>query len=79
MSNPRLRDWNANLPKDQGETEGEVDATDIFLQLDCVHDERRERHDPTWWPPGRDPENLERLVEDRRARGVLRSPRTRER
>jgi hypothetical protein len=54
-----------------------MDATefDYFLeQILAVEDERVERGDPTWWPPGPEPENLERLVEDRRRRGVLRPP-----
>ena len=47
---------------------------DIFVQLDAVHDERVERRDSRWWPPGSDPGNLEQLVRDRLARGVLRLP-----
>jgi hypothetical protein len=51
-----------------------VDVTDVFVQLDALHDERRERHDQRWQPPGPDPQGLERLVEDRWRRGVLRLP-----
>jgi hypothetical protein len=40
----------------------------IWEQLDALRDERAERGDPHWSPPGRDPEALERLVEERRAR-----------
>jgi hypothetical protein len=49
------------------------DEDPIFEQLDALHDERVERGDPFWSPRGPDPQALERLVEDRRARGVLRS------
>jgi hypothetical protein len=39
----------------------------IFAQLDALHDERIERGDRRWFPSGRDPEGLERLVRERRA------------
>jgi hypothetical protein len=45
----------------------------IWEQLDALHDERAERHDPRWFPPGPDPQGLERLVEERRRRGKLRA------
>jgi hypothetical protein len=44
----------------------------ILTQLVALHDERVERADPTWFPPGPDPDGLERLVEERRRRGTLR-------
>jgi hypothetical protein len=58
--------------------EGEPDAkrpdeTSIFEQLDALHDERVERHDPHWFPPGPDPQGLERLVRERYERGKHRS------
>lgn len=40
----------------------------IFGQLDAVYAERVERGDPKWWPSGRDPKNLERLVRERQER-----------
>jgi hypothetical protein len=47
----------------------------IFEQLDALHDERVERNDPKWFPPGPDPQGLERLVEERRARKERRKER----
>jgi hypothetical protein len=45
------------------------DADPIFEQLIVLHDERAERADPTYFPSGPDPRGLERLLEQRRARG----------
>jgi hypothetical protein len=45
-----------------------ADEDPIFEQIDALRDERRERGDPRWFPPGPDPEGLERLVRERRAR-----------
>jgi hypothetical protein len=64
----RVRRWLASIDEGEGREE-EPDATDIFVQLDALHDERVERRDSHWCPPGRDPENLERLVRERWARG----------
>jgi hypothetical protein len=47
---------------------------DVFVQLDAIRDERVERKDSSWWPPGGDPENVEQLVADRWRRGVLYLP-----
>ena len=52
----------------------EADETSIFVQLDALGAERRERHDPHWFPDGPDPDGLEALVRDRKRRGVLRPP-----
>lgn len=77
MSDPLWRwldgiDWlNSTEPDSSVE---ETEQQRVLEQLDAVNDERVERGDPKWWPPGPEPENLERLVEDRRRRGVLRPP-----
>jgi hypothetical protein len=64
-------DWlNSTEPDDSAD---ETEQNRVSEQMNAVTDERNERGDPKWWPPGRVPENLERLVEDRRRRGVLRS------
>jgi hypothetical protein len=44
------------------------DEDPIFVQLDALRDECAERNDPKWFPPGRDPDGLERLVRERRVR-----------
>jgi len=44
------------------------DPTSIWAQIDALKAERIERNDPRWVPPGRDPECVERLVEERWAR-----------
>ena len=68
-----LDPWLDEQP-DEGEEPYDPDPTDIFVQLDCLALERRTRRDPHWSPPGEDPENLIALVEDHRARGLLRPP-----
>jgi hypothetical protein len=55
-------------PPSEPELEEEPDATDIFVQIDALGAERRERRDPRWFPRGPDPEGLERLVRERWAR-----------
>ena len=72
----RLRRWIRSIPESSSDDEFEEpdDGPAIFVQLDALHDERVERKDPHWSPPGPDPQALERLVEERRARGVLRLP-----
>jgi hypothetical protein len=44
------------------------DEDPVFAQLDALHDERIERGERRWFPRGPDPEGLERLVRERRAR-----------
>lgn len=62
-------------PDEEEADEHELDEGEaFFIGLDALHDERAERGDARWQPSGGD---LERLVEDRRARGVLRLPPTR--
>jgi hypothetical protein len=44
------------------------DEDPIYEQIDALRDERNERGDPNWFPPGPDPAGLARLVARRRAR-----------
>jgi hypothetical protein len=72
----RIRSW---LDSFDGRVETETERRcreqeedeNIFVQLDAAHDERVERKDAKWWPSGPDPDSLEALVRERRARGVL--------
>jgi hypothetical protein len=53
----------------------DVDATNLWTQLDALAGERAERGDPRWLPGGRsDPAALAKLVRERHARGVLWRP-----
>lgn len=65
-----LRDWLGG----EGESHADdlPDEGDVIVQLAALGDERRRRHDPRWEPPaswGGDPENLERLVREKVAKG----------
>jgi hypothetical protein len=53
----------------ESEFEPRADDDSIFNQLIGLHDERAERGDRTYFPSGPDPRGLERLLEQRRARG----------
>jgi hypothetical protein len=66
--------WLDGLDED-ADLDVDVDVADVFVQIDALGGERAERGDARWLPGGRsDPAALARLVEERRARGVLWRP-----
>lgn len=73
MSDALDRWLQGEKPVAPSEEEPQSEAAALLEQLDALGGERAERRDPRWFPPG--PDGLERLVEERRARGVLRPPR----
>jgi hypothetical protein len=60
-----------------GHEAGEVDAYDVFVQIDCLAVERLERGDPRWTPAGGTGDRaMAKLVRSRQERGLpLRPPR----
>jgi hypothetical protein len=59
---------------DEPSFEGDVDATSIWTQLDCLAVERLERNDPRWSPADTSEAGMARLVRSRQARGLPLAP-----